>query len=124
MSSAATSEHKSSSKPAAVLKDSEFNWEDPLNLDGDLTEEERMVRDSARAFCQDKLMPRVRLAWREEKVDKELLPEMAALGLLGPTIPEEYGGAGLGYVAYGLIARELERVDSGYRSTLSCNRRW
>jgi glutaryl-CoA dehydrogenase len=119
MSSAATSEHKSSSKPAAVLKDSEFNWEDPLNLDGDLTEEERMVRDSARAFCQDKLMPRVRLAWREEKVDKELLPEMAALGLLGPTIPEEYGGAGLGYVAYGLIARELERVDSGYRSTLS-----
>jgi glutaryl-CoA dehydrogenase len=64
-------------------------------------------------------MPRVRLAWREERVDKELLPEMGALGLLGPTIPEEYGGAGLGYVAYGLIARELERVDSGYRSTLS-----
>jgi glutaryl-CoA dehydrogenase len=119
MSSAAPSEHKPSAKPAAVLKDSEFNWEDPLNLDGDLTEEERMVRDSARAFCQDKLMPRVRLAWREEKVDKALLPEMAALGLLGPTIPEEYGGAGLGYVAYGLIARELERVDSGYRSTLS-----
>jgi glutaryl-CoA dehydrogenase len=110
---------KSSPKPAQVLKDSEFNWEDPLNLDGDLTEEERMVRDSARAFSQDKLMPRVRLAWREEKVDKELLPEMGALGLLGPTIPEEYGGAGLGYVAYGLIAREMERVDSGYRSTLS-----
>ena len=64
-------------------------------------------------------MPRVRLAWREEKVDKELLPEMGELGLLGPTIPEEYGGAGLGYVAYGLIAREMERVDSGYRSTLS-----
>jgi glutaryl-CoA dehydrogenase len=84
-----------------------------------LTEEERMVRDSARAFAQDKLMPRVRLAWREERVDKELLPEMGALGLLGPTIPEEYGGAGLGYVAYGLIAREMERVDSGYRSTLS-----
>src|SRR5689334_12350369 len=119
MSSVATTEHKTSSKPAAVLKDSEFNWQDPLNLDGDLTEEERMVRDSARAFCQDKLMPRVRLAWREEKVDKALLPEMAALGLLGPTIPEEYGGAGLGYVAYGLIARELERVDSGYRSTMS-----
>jgi glutaryl-CoA dehydrogenase len=110
---------KSSPKPPQVLKDSEFNWEDPLNLDGDLTEEERMVRDSARAFSQDKLMPRVRLAWREERVDKELLPEMGALGLLGPTIPEEYGGAGLGYVAYGLIARELERVDSGYRSTLS-----
>jgi glutaryl-CoA dehydrogenase len=117
MSTAASA--KSSPKPAQVLKDSDFNWEDPLALDGDLTEEERMVRDSARAFSQDKLMPRVRLAWREEKVDKELLPEMGALGLLGPTIPEEYGGAGLGYVAYGLIARELERVDSGYRSTLS-----
>ncbi len=110
---------KSSSKPAQVLKDSEFNWEDPLDLDGELTEDERMVRDSARAFSQDKLMPRVRLAWREEKVDKELLPMMGELGLLGPTIPEEYGGAGLGYVAYGLIAREMERVDSGYRSTLS-----
>src|SRR5689334_11997818 len=119
MSSAASSEHKSSSKPAQVLKDSEFNWEDPLDLDSDLTEEERMVRDSARAFSQDKLMPRVRLSWREEKVDKELLPMMAELGLLGPTIPEEYGGAGLGYVAYGLITRELERVDSGYRSSMS-----
>ena len=96
MSSVASPEHKSSSKPAQVLKDSDFNWEDPLNLDGDLTEDERMVRDSARAFCQDKLMPRVRLAWREEKVDKELLPMMGELGLLGPTIPEEYGGAGLG----------------------------
>jgi glutaryl-CoA dehydrogenase len=119
MSTAASHDSKSSPKPAQVLKDSDFNWEDPLNLDGDLTEEERMVRDSARAFSQDKLMPRVRLAWREEKVDKELLPEMGAVGLLGPTIPEEYGGAGLGYVAYGLIAREMERVDSGYRSTLS-----
>jgi glutaryl-CoA dehydrogenase len=117
MSTAAS--QKSPSKPAQVLKDSDFNWEDPLNLDGDLTEEERMVRDSARAFSQDKLMPRVRLAWRDEKVDKELLPMMGELGLLGPTIPEEYGGAGLGYVAYGLIAREMERVDSGYRSTLS-----
>ena len=110
---------KSPPKPAQILKDSDFNWEDPLGLDGELTEEERMVRDSARAFSQDKLMPRVRLAWREEQVDKELLPEMGALGLLGPTIPEEYGGAGLGYVCYGLIAREVERVDSGYRSTLS-----
>ena len=110
---------KTAKKPATVLKDTDFNWEDPLDLDGELTEEERMVRDSVRAFAQDKLMPRVRLAWREERVDKELLPEMGALGLLGPTIPEEYGGAGLGYVAYGLIARELERVDSGYRSTLS-----
>jgi len=110
---------KSSPKPAQVLKDADFNWEDPLGLEGDLTEEERMVRDSARAFSQEKLMPRVRQSWRDEKVDKDLLPEMGALGLLGPTIPEEYGGAGLGYVAYGLIAREVERVDSGYRSTLS-----
>jgi glutaryl-CoA dehydrogenase len=119
MSTAASHGSKPPSKPPQVLKDSDFNWQDPLDLDGELTEEERMVRDSARAFSQDKLMPRVRLAWREEKVDKELLPEMGALGLLGPTIPEEYGGAGLGYVAYGLIAREMERVDSGYRSTLS-----
>ena len=110
---------KSSPKPAQVLKDSEFNWEDPLNLDGDLTEEERMVRDSSRALSQDKLMLRVRLARGEDEVDKELLPMMGEHGLLGPTIPEEYGGAGLGYVAYGLIAREMERVDSGYRSTLS-----
>jgi glutaryl-CoA dehydrogenase len=119
MSTAASHGSKPPSKPPQVLKDSDFDWQDPLGLDAELTEEERMVRDSARAFSQDKLMPRVRLAWREEKVDKDLLPEMGALGLLGPTIPEEYGGAGLGYVAYGLIAREMERVDSGYRSTLS-----
>jgi glutaryl-CoA dehydrogenase len=119
MSTAASHGSKPPSKPPQVLKDSDFDWQDPLGLDAELTKEERMVRDSARAFSQDKLMPRVRLAWREEKVDKELLPEMGALGLLGPTIPEEYGGAGLGYVAYGLIAREMERVDSGYRSTLS-----
>ncbi|MET0668492.1 MAG: acyl-CoA dehydrogenase [Xanthobacteraceae bacterium] len=110
---------KTAKKPATVLKDSEFNWQDPLDLESELTEEERMIRDSVREFAQDKLMPRVLLAWREEKVDKDLLPEMGALGLLGPTIPEEYGGAGLGYVAYGVIAREMERVDSGYRSTLS-----
>ena len=110
---------KVAKKPAGVLKDTDFNWQDPLDLEGELTEEERMIRDSVREFAQDKLMPRVLLAWREEKVDKDLLPEMGALGLLGPTIPEEYGGAGLGYVAYGLIAREMERVDSGYRSTLS-----
>ena len=119
MPRAASTEGKPSPKSPAVLKDIDFNWQDPLGLEDDLTEEERMIRDSVRAFSQDRLMPRVRLAWREEKVDKELLPEMGALGLLGPTIPEEYGGAGLGYVAYGLIARELERVDSGYRSTLS-----
>ena len=119
MSRAASTEGKSSPKSAPILKDSDFDWEDPLGLEGELTGEERMVRDSTRAFAQDKLMPRVQMAWREERVDKEILPEMGALGLLGPTIPEEYGGAGLGYVAYGLIARELERVDSGYRSTLS-----
>ncbi len=106
-------------KQAQRLRDSDFNWEDPLDLEGELTGEERMVRDSVRAYAQDKLMPRVTAAWRDETVDKNLLPEMGALGLLGPTIPEEYGGAGLGYVAYGLIARETERVDSGYRSTLS-----
>jgi len=119
MSRAASTEAKPSPKSAPVLKDADFVWEDPLGLEGELTEEEHMIRDSVRGFAQDKLMPRVRLAWRDETVDKELLPEMGALGLLGPTIPEEYGGAGLGYVAYGLIARELERVDSGYRSTLS-----
>jgi glutaryl-CoA dehydrogenase len=110
---------KVAKKPGGVLKDSEFIWEDPLDLEGELSEEERMIRDSVRGFAQDVLMPRVQLAWREERVDKELLPLMGQQGLLGPTIPEEYGGAGLGYVAYGLIAREMERVDSGYRSTLS-----
>ena len=110
---------KIAKKPGGVLKDSEFVWEDPLDLEGELNEEERMIRDSVRGFAQDVLMARVQMAWREEKVDKELLPLMGQQGLLGPTIPEEYGGAGLGYVAYGLIAREMERVDSGYRSTLS-----
>jgi glutaryl-CoA dehydrogenase len=102
-----------------ILKDAAFVWEDPLDLEGELSEEERMVRDTARGYAQDKLMPRVLMAYREEQIDRALLPEMGALGLLGPTLPEQYGGAGLGYVAYGLIARELERVDSGYRSTLS-----
>jgi glutaryl-CoA dehydrogenase len=106
-------------RPGSSIKDAPFNWEDPFDLESQLTEEERMVRDTARGYAQDKLMPRVIEAYRDEKVDRELLPEMGALGLLGPTIPEEYGGAGLGYVAYGLITREIERVDSGYRSTLS-----
>src|SRR3954452_21923971 len=110
---------KVTGKPAISLKDSNFVWEDPLDIESDLTEEERMVRDTARGFAQDYLMPRVREAFREEKYDKDLIPKMGALGLLGPTIPETYGGAGLGYVAYGLIARELQRVDSGYRSTMS-----
>jgi hypothetical protein len=107
---------KAIGKPALSLKDSDFVWEDPLGLEGELTEDERMVRDSARGFAQDTLMPRVVEAWREEKYDAALIPAMGKLGLLGPTIPEEYGGAGLGYVSYGLIARELERVDSSYRS--------
>ncbi len=118
MSQAATKD-PTGPKPALQLKDADFNWEDPLDLEGELTEDERMVRDSVRAYAQDRLMPRVLKAWREEAVDRDILPEMGALGLLGPTVPEEYGGAGLGYVAYGLIAREIERVDSGYRSTLS-----
>jgi glutaryl-CoA dehydrogenase len=106
-------------KPAVSLKDTNFVWEDPLDIESDLTEEERMVRDSARGFAQDDLMPRILTAYREERYDADLIPKMGELGLLGPTIPETYGGAGLGYVAYGLIAREVERVDSGYRSTMS-----
>src|SRR5690242_16218370 len=106
-------------QPARAKPSAEFDWEDPLGLEGQLSEDERMVRDTARGYAQDKLMPRILTAYREERFDREILDEMGALGLLGPTIPEEYGGAGLGYVAYGLIARELERVDSGYRSTLS-----
>jgi glutaryl-CoA dehydrogenase len=96
-----------------------FVWDDPLLLDDQLTEEERMVRDAARAYCQDKLAARVLEAFRHEKTDPEIFPEMGALGLLGPTIPEQYGGPGLNYVSYGLIAREVERVDSGYRSMMS-----
>jgi glutaryl-CoA dehydrogenase len=99
--------------------DASIGWEDPLELEHDLTEEEKMVRDTARAYAQDKLMPRVLTAYREERFDAEMFQEMGSLGLLGPTIPEEYGGAGLGYVCYGLIARETERVDSGYRSSMS-----
>jgi glutaryl-CoA dehydrogenase len=97
----------------------DFNWEDPLDLESELTEDERMVRDTARGYAQDKLFPRVLIANRQERFDREIITEMGALGMLGPTVPEEYGGAGLGYVAYGLIAREIERVDSGYRSAMS-----
>ena len=96
-----------------------FNWEDPLLLDQQLTEEERMVRDSARQYCQDKLMPRVLNSFRNEQTDVEIFREMGELGLLGATIPTEYGGSGLNYVCYGLIAREVDRVDSGYRSMMS-----
>ncbi len=96
-----------------------FNWEDPLLLDQQLTEEERMVRDSAQQFAQDKLAPRVLEAFRHEQTDPKIFREMGETGLLGATIPEAYGGSGLNYVCYGLIAREVERVDSGYRSMMS-----
>ena len=96
-----------------------FQWDDPLDLEGDLTEDERMVRDTARGFAQDYLMPRVIAAYAREEHDAGMMPAMGSLGLLGATLPEEYGGAGLGYVAYGLIVREIERVDSGYRSAMS-----
>src|SRR3982750_309883 len=96
-----------------------FKWDDPLLLDQQLTEEERMVRDTAHAYAQDKLMPRIKDAFRHETSEPAIFPEMGALGLLGATLPAEYGGAGLNYVCYGLIAREVERVDSGYRSMMS-----
>jgi glutaryl-CoA dehydrogenase len=96
-----------------------FSWSDPLLFDEQLREEERMVRDAARAYAQDKLMPRVTEAFRHEKSDPAIFREMGQLGLLGSTLPLEYGGAGLNYVCYGLIAREIERVDSGYRSMMS-----
>jgi len=97
----------------------QFSWEDPLLLEQQLTEDERMVKEAAAAYCRDKLEPRVLEAFRHEKADAAVFREMGALGLLGPTIPAEYGGPGLNYVCYGLIAREVERVDSGYRSTMS-----
>ncbi len=100
-------------KPVAV------NWEDPFLLDEQLTEDERMIRDSARAYADDGLASRVLSANREGRFDREIMTEMGSLGLLGATIPEQYGGAGINYVSYGLIAREVERIDSGYRSAMS-----
>ncbi len=97
----------------------QFDWSDPLDLDSQLTEEERMVRDNAHRYAQDKLMPRALEAFREEKFDRDVISEMGELGLLAVTLPEEYGGSEMGYVSYGLIAREVERVDSGYRSVMS-----
>lgn len=102
-----------------MAANAEFHWADPLLLDQQLSADERMVRDAAAAYCQDKLMPRVLQSFRNEKTDIEIFREMGELGLLGPTIPEQYGGPGLNYVSYGLIAREVERVDSGYRSMMS-----
>jgi glutaryl-CoA dehydrogenase len=96
-----------------------FKWDDPFLFNDQLTDEERMIRDTARKYCQDKLMPRILEANRKEIFHREILDEMGNMGFLGSTIPEEYGGAGLNHVAYGLIAREVERVDSGYRSAMS-----
>ncbi len=96
-----------------------FHWDDPFLLQQQLSEDERMIEEAAYAYCQDKLLPRVTEAFRHEKTDVAIFREMGELGLLGPTIPSEYGGPGLSYVAYGLIAREVERVDSGYRSMMS-----
>jgi glutaryl-CoA dehydrogenase len=97
----------------------EFKWEDPLFLSEQLTEEERLMQDAAHAYCQDKLMPRILEANRHERFDREIMNELGEMGLLGATLPEEFGGSDASHVAYGLIAREVERVDSGYRSAMS-----
>jgi len=107
------------SQATSAATGTRFVWDDPFLLDDQLSEEERMIRDSARAYAQEKLQPRVIEAYAEEKTDPAIFREMGELGLLGVTIPEEYGGIGAGYVCYGLIAREVERVDSGYRSMMS-----
>jgi glutaryl-CoA dehydrogenase len=102
-----------------MAKHAKYDWEDPLGLASQLTDDERAVRDAAHAYCQERLAPRVLEAFRREQTDVAIFREMGELGLLGPTIPEAYGGAGLNYVCYGLVAREVERVDSGYRSMMS-----
>lgn len=105
--------HSTHDKPAA------FKWDDPFLFDEQLTEDERLIRDTARDYAQEKLLPRVAEAYLEEKTDRAIFNEMGGLGLLGVTLPEEYGCAGANYVSYGLVAREVERVDSGYRSMMS-----
>ena len=102
-----------------ATKNAAFHWQDPLLLDAQLSDDERAVRDAAHAYSQERLAPRVLEAFRHEQTDPAIFREMGALGLLGPTIPEVYGGSGLNYVCYGLVAREVERVDSGYRSMMS-----
>ena len=106
-------------KPKDAPDLNRFDWEDPFRLDDQLSEDERMLRDGARSYAQDRLAPRVIAAYRDERTDPAIFREMGEMGLLGVTIPEEYGGLGGSYVAYGLIAREVERVDSGYRSMMS-----
>jgi len=96
-----------------------FSWEDPLDLASRLSEDERLVWESARAYARERLLPRVVSAYAEERFDREIMTEMGALGFLGPTLPEAYGCAEVNHVAYGLIAREIEAIDSGYRSAMS-----
>ena len=96
-----------------------FKWDDPFFLDEQLSEDERLIRDAARAYAQEKLLTRVKQAYRDESFDREIMNEMGELGLLGPTLPEKYGCSAVNYVSYGLVAREIERVDSGYRSAMS-----
>jgi glutaryl-CoA dehydrogenase len=103
----------------AGLESSPYDWADPLMIEAEFSEEERLVQASARGYCQEKLLPRVRDGFRNETFDRAIMTEMGDMGFLGPTIPEAYGGAGLNYVSYGLVAREVERVDSGYRSAMS-----
>ena len=117
--SAAAAAAPAATPQAVPTAKAHFSWEDPLLLDEQLTEDERMVREAARDYCQDKLMPRVLEANRHERFDREIMTEMGAMGFLGLTIPEAYGGAGMNHVCYGLVAREVERVDSGYRSAMS-----
>ncbi len=109
----------SNTPETARARPSAFVWDDPFGLEAQLSEEERMIRDAAHAYCQDGLARRVLEANRHERFDREIMTELGALGLLGSTIPEEYGGAGVNYTSYGLVAREVERVDSGYRSAMS-----
>ncbi|MFQ5466990.1 MAG: acyl-CoA dehydrogenase [Kiloniellaceae bacterium] len=111
--------HTAASPTETRALETPFQWDDPLLLEHQLSEDERMVRDAARAYCQDRLMPRVLEANRAERFDLEIMTEMGALGFLGSTLPEAYGCAGISYVCYGLVAREVERVDSGYRSAMS-----
>ncbi|MFN3260765.1 MAG: acyl-CoA dehydrogenase [Pikeienuella sp.] len=115
----AVDDHETQTPEAARAKPAAFTWDDPFLLDDQLSEDERMIRDTAAAYCQDRLMSRVTEANRHEIFHREIMNEMGQLGLLGPTIPEAYGGPGVNYVSYGLIAREVERVDSGYRSAMS-----
>jgi len=113
-----SAEHKAAHAPAR-LESNPFDWTDPLLLNEELSEQERMVRDSARDYCQDKLASRVKMGFRNEIFDRAIMTEMGAMGFLGLTLPEQYGGGDMNYTCYGLVAREVERVDSGYRSAMS-----